>query len=406
VSRVLVLSPEPVRPCMAGMGIRAARIGALLARSGHDVLLGSPEPDPAFDPGVPSIDSQRHGFSEDSGVFDVAIVSGHAGRPLLEAGFSGALVADLYDPFLVENLSYARTLGPRVFENDRETLFRLMDRADFILAASEEQRQFYLGLLLGLGRLTPAILEGDPEARKLCDVAPFGVDDMPPGEPAPHESTGPGGYDVFFGGVYDWYDPGLVLDAWTEILAAVPEARLLFSESPNPLSTPQARLHEVTQRAGREGWLGTSVFVLPWLPHERRGGLYRSCRLAVVAQAPSLETNLSFRTRVLDFLWAGLPVVSTSGGPAARLVERSGAGRVVAPHADALAGAVVGLLTDEEARRRASFRGREAAKAFRWSRTLEPLVRFVAAPRRVPRESPALQTVSGMFRRLAKKAKP
>jgi hypothetical protein len=79
---------------------------------------------------------------------------------------------------------------------------------------------------------------------------------------------------------------------------------------------------------------------------------------------------------------------------------------VVAPHADALAGAVVGLLTDEEARRRASFRGREAAKAFRWSRTLEPLVRFVAAPRRVPRESPALQTVSGMFRRLAKKAKP
>lgn len=406
MSRVLVLSPEPVRPRMAGMGVRAARIAGLLARAGHDVLLGSPGPDPAFDAGVPSIDSRRHGFAEDSGAFDVAIVSGHAGRPLFDAGFSGALVADLYDPFLVENLSYAATLGPRVFENDREALFRLVDRADFVLAASEEQRSFYLGLLLGLGRLTPAILEGDPEARKLCDVAPFGVDDEPPGEPAPHESTGPGGYDVFFGGVYDWYDPGLVLDAWPEILAAVPEARLLFSESPNPESTPQTRLSEVTARARREGWLGHSIFVLPWLPHERRGGLYRSCRLAVVAQAPSLETELSFRTRILDFLWAGLPVVSTSGGPAARLVERTGSGRVVAPRAGALAVAVVDLLRDEEARARASARARETAKGFRWNRTLEPLLRFVSAPRRLPRESPALQTISGMWKRISKKAAP
>jgi len=124
---------------------------------------------------------------------------------------------------------------------------------------------------------------------------------------------------------------------------------------------------------------------------------------------PSLETELSFRTRVLDFLWAGLPVVSTAGGPAARLVEKSGSGRVVPARADALAAAVVTLLRDEEARARASERALDTAKSFRWSRTLEPLVRFAAAPRRIPRRrdsSPALQTISGMFKRLAKKAAP
>jgi glycosyltransferase involved in cell wall biosynthesis len=382
VTNVLVLSPEPVRARMAGMGIRAARIADVLARSGHDVLLGSPGPEEGYDPGVPSVDSTRRGF--EIGKFDVMVVSGHAGEKLALGRFPGALVADLYDPFLVENFSYSKTLGPEVFDGDRRALFGLVDRADFVLAASEEQRLFYLGLLLGRGRLTPEALGEAPDGRLLCDVAPFGVDEMPPGPAEPHESAGPGPSDVFFGGVYDWYDPGLVLDAWPAILAAVPKARLLFSESPNPASTPQRRLVEVKARAERECWLGRSVYVLPWIEHEKRGGLYRSCRVAVLAHGASLETDLSFRTRVLDFLWAGLPVVSVEGGAAARLIERDGAGVVVPPKADALARALVTLLTNEEARRRCSVMAATAAKAFRWSATLEPLVRYVGAPRRVP----------------------
>src|SRR5207253_1790738 len=109
----------------------------------------------------------------------------------------------------VENLAYAKTLGERVFRNDRKALFDLVSRADLVLAASEAQRLFYLGLLLGRGRLDARSLEGDPEGRRLVALAPFGVDEAPAGSPRPHPAIGPGPRDVLFGGIYDWYDPDL-----------------------------------------------------------------------------------------------------------------------------------------------------------------------------------------------------
>lgn len=395
MNRVLVLSAEPVRPRMAGMGIRALRVAEQLGRAGHDVVLASPAPEEVSLRGAGRVVvSETREALDRADEFEVAVVSGHAGRELLARGFAGAVVADLYDPFLVENLAYAESLGPAVFVNDRKALFALLERADFVLAASEEQRLFWLGLLLGRGRLSPADVAREPEARGLCDVAAFGIDEAPPASSWPVPEIPAGEADVFFGGVYDWYDVNLLLDAWPLVLASAPAARLLFSENPNPASTPQTRLLEVTERARCEGWLGGSVVVLPWVAHEARGGLYRACRVAAVAQRRSLETLLSFRTRLLDFLWAGLPVVTTEGGAGARLIEGTGAGRVVAAEPGAFAAALVALLTDDAAREAASRRALEAAPAFRWERTLRPLLDFVAAPRRKDSRS------SGIFKRL------
>ena len=49
MSRILVLAPEPIRPRMAGMGIRAAEIARHLSLADHPVLLLSPG-DPAEAP--------------------------------------------------------------------------------------------------------------------------------------------------------------------------------------------------------------------------------------------------------------------------------------------------------------------------------------------------------------------
>ena len=362
MTSVLVLSPEPIRAEMAGMGIRAARIADVLTKAGHIVTLADPA-------------------TRDLPRADVAVVSGHAGERLFSSGFDGAVVADLYDPFVVENLAYRTSLGPAVFENDRRALLSLIDRADLVLAATDEQRLFYLGLLLGRERLTPEALDS------LVVLAPFGVDDEAPGPPVAPREIGPGSHDVLFGGVYDWYDPALVLDAWPRVLSRVPTARLLFSTNPNPGSTPQARLAETTARASAEGLLGTSVHVIPWVKHAERGGLYASCRVAVLAHRDSLETRLSFRTRVLDFLWAGLPVAATEGGAASHLVERSGAGLVVPADPERLASALVKLLVEDSVRARCIESAARAVKEFAWRRVLAPLVDFVASPRRHPARS-------------------
>jgi glycosyltransferase involved in cell wall biosynthesis len=387
MSRVLVLSPEKIRPRMAGMAIRAVAIARTLARAGHDVSLACPGGSEGARGGaLAADDSGRPAFARDAAAHDVAVVSGHALETL--GDFPGAVVADLYDPFLVENLAYAASLGPRVFENDRRAFFGLAERADLLLAASEEQRLFYAGLLLGRDALHAEDLDGDPDARRFLAVAPFGVDETEPGPPAPAPELGPSPHDVLFGGVYDWYDPALVLDAWADVLAAVPDARLVFCKSPNPDSTPQARLAAAEETARARGWLGRSVRVVAWTPYEERGGFYRSFRAAVLAHAASLETRLSFRTRVLDFLWAGLPVAATEGGAASALVASSGAGLVVRPDPRALSEALIALLGDDALHAKAAAAARRAAAERPWSATLAPLLAFAESPRRrnrVPR---------------------
>lgn len=377
MARVLVVSPEPVRARMAGMGFRALRVAETLRRDGHDVFLAAPEGSESSAVRGPAlVPSGARGFAAAARDADVAIVSGHAGQRLLERGFPGALVADLYDPFFVENAAYAASLGPAVFENDRRVLFALLDRADLVLAATEEQRLFYLGLLLGRSRLAPSDLAGDPEARGVVAVAPFGVDALPP------EAPPPVGADVLFGGVYDWYDPAVVLDAWPHVLAAVPGARLLLFENPNPSTTPQTRLAETVARARDAGWLGTSVLLRPWVAADARADLYASCRVAALAHAPSLETSLSFRTRVLDFLWGGLPVVATRGGAASALLERTGAGILADASPRDFAAALARMLRDDALRSAASRAARAAAAGFAWEAALRPLRDFVSAPRR------------------------
>src|SRR5205085_8054157 len=93
---------------------------------------------------------------------------------------------------------------------------------------------------------------------------------------------------------------------------------------------------------------------------------------------PSLETRLSLRTRFLDALAAGCPVVTSEGGAMSRLLVEHQAGWV-APVGDAPALArVLAEALDDPASRRAG--ARELAAAFEWDRVLAPLIRFCREP--------------------------
>src|SRR5204862_458433 len=88
-----------------------------------------------------------------------------------------------------------------------------------------------------------------------------------------------------------------------------------------------------------------------WVPYEERQSWLLDSDLGISAHSDHLEARFSFRTRVLDYLWAGLPVVTSSGDSIAELVEREGLGRTVAPgDAEAFACACAELLDDPEVR--------------------------------------------------------
>jgi hypothetical protein len=382
MTRIALLSSEPVRPLMAGIGIRYLELARRLPAHGIDVVLVSPAApeETAALGGLAAIEIRRFERGRLAALLGdcaAAVAQGQAANDLLIEMPGLPVAIDLYDPWLIENFAYVPTLGLDPYRNDHATWVLQMSRGDFFLCSSEEQRTFYLGFLTALGRVNPERIAGDPDLATLIAPVPFGVpDELPPHRPVlPPRAAGE--RRLLFGGLYDWYDPWTLLDA----LAALdrPDWTLLFIRNPNPESTPQRLFAAVEARCRSLGWWGSRVRVLDWVSAERRFDLLRDVDLLVAPHRPSLETRLSLRTRFLDALAAGCPVVTSEGGAMSRLLAEHHAGWVVpVGDAPALARTLAAALDDPGARRTGA---RELAAGFRWDRVLEPLVRFCREPR-------------------------
>lgn len=379
-----LVSSEPIRPAMGGIGVRYLELARRLPAAGFDVRLLSPAaPEEAAACGLEpaSVATLTPGsLAAALADRDVVVAQGQLANDVLLEAPHLPVVIDLYDPWLVENFHYFRSLGLDPWRNDHATWVLQLSRGDFFLCSSLEQRLFYLGFLTALGRVQPELAATDPELRRLIGIVPFGLDP----ETAPHqpllEPRRPGERRLLFGGLYDWYDPWIALAALEQL--DDPDVSLLLVRNPNPEATPQRLFAEVEQWCRRRGWWGERVRVLDWVPAARRHDLLAEVDALVATHLPGLETDLAMRTRFLDALGAGCPAVSTAGGTIARLLAERGAGWVVAPGDEtALASALREILAGGSPVTERVRRGRALAEEFRWERVLAPLVGFLAEPR-------------------------
>ena len=382
MTRIALLPSEPIRPKMAGIGIRYHELAKRLPRPGIEVVLVNPG-DPAEVPALPGVAVRRFErgrLAEIVGDCDAAVTQGHLANDLLVEVPGLPTAVDFYDPFLVENLHYLETLGLDPYKNDHATWVLQLSRGDFFLCSCDEQRQYYLGFLTALGRVNPRLMAADPDLQSLVAVVPFGV---PEELPVPEQllpGRVPGEKRLLFGGLYDWYDPWPVLEAFAVI--DEPDWRLYFIRNPNPEATPQKLFREVEAWAKKRRLLGERIVVLDWIPAARRYDLLREVDVLVATHTLTLETRLSLRTRFLDALAAGCPVVTSTGGGMSRLLEHFDAGWVAPPgDAEAVARALREAVTDEEkiAARRAG--GERLLESFRWEKVLAPLLEFCRTPK-------------------------
>ena len=386
--RVFFICPEPVRRLTAGVGTRFVALARVLTDAGHGVTLVIPN-----DPAEAVVGDDRiqvvHGEPDRLGSLadghDWVMLHGHLGNHYLAQRDDLPVVVDLYDPFMVENLHYHLELGFEPYRTDHATWRLQMSRGDFFLCSSSEQRFYYLGWLTALGRVNPLIQEDDPTLERLIVELPFGTPEDPPPGPLRRADVLEGIAEdapvLYFGGIYDWYDPMVVLDALPELLAADQRTVVIFVEHPHPDLTPLSAANRTRETARDRGWIGRQVRFEPWRPYEHRFELAQISDLAVVTHRPGLETDLSLRTRLVDLLWLGLPVVVTEGGTMARVVEDAGAGEVVPPGDPAAVAAAVGrLLADPDRRHTASQAARRWAAGREWRRLAAPLLDFAARP--------------------------
>lgn len=396
--RILVVTGEPLSSRMAGPAIRAWEIARTLAPE-HDVRLVSTR---AVDVSHPDFRVEAVGdrtLVEATEWADVIVFQGFLleGAPWLKDS-SKILVADIYDPMHLEQLEQARDAGPAGRRSAvRETtrvLNEQIERADLLLCASDKQRDFWLGTLASMGRVNPSVYDEDATLSSLLAVVPFGISDEQPVQRR-HAIRGvvPGiGPEdkviLWGGGIYNWFDPLTLIRAVDRLKDTHPDVRLYFLglKHPNP-GVPEMRVaFETQQLAGELGLTGRHVFFNEgWVPYDERADYLLDADLGVSTHFLHIETAFSFRTRILDYLWASLPIVATGGDTFDPLITSHGLGRVVPPEdVDALVTALEELLYDAQAHAEASANVRTFADEYRWSRVLGPLVEFCREPRRAP----------------------
>ncbi len=384
MTRVALVPSEQIRRQMAGIGIRYLELARRLPREGLEVVLVNPgdlAEVPASElPEVELRSFERGRLAEVLADCDVAVTQGQLANDVVIEVPHLPSVVDLYDPFLVENLHYLESLGLDPYRNDHATWVLQLSRGDFFLCSCAEQRQFYLGFLAALGRVNPLSVRADPDLERLVAVVPFGAPEELPAHAPLLPPRAAGERRLLFGGLYDWYDPWPVLEAFAE--CGEPSWRLYFIRNPNPGDTPQKLFGEVEAWCRKRGLWGDRVLALDWVPAERRYDLLREVDLMVATHAETLETRLSLRTRFLDALAADRPVIASEGGAIARLLAEHGAGWVVPPgEPRAVAAALRQVLSGGEAVAARRAGGRRLLASFAWERVLEPLVRFCREPR-------------------------
>lgn len=391
-TRVLVMAYDRIGERMAGPGVRSWEIAKSLARVA-DVTIASSTPVGRTADGVTSVliegERQLGALAQAS---DVIIVQGLTLRRHPSIARSKAvLVVDLYDPWVMENLELHASLSDRrcaeLLLADADAQNELVDAADFFICASERQRDYWLGMLTSRGRIDRSAWLADAELRDLIDVVAYGCPEAPP-EPRPvlrgvhPDIKASDSVFLWSGGVWEWFDPILAVDAFADAARQEPDMVLFFMGLGLPGSTPDmpvARL--LHQRAAELREQGIRIAFGDWVPYDERGAYLDEAAAALIATRPSVESRLSFRSRMLDHFWAGLPTITTPGDVLADLVDSSGAG-VVYPHGDraALTEALLRIHRDQAAHAGMSARARDLAERFRWSETTAPLRRVTANP--------------------------
>jgi GT2 family glycosyltransferase/glycosyltransferase involved in cell wall biosynthesis len=394
--RVVVITADTLSPQMAGPAIRAFNIARALSAE-HEVRLVSTTMCSIDDVEFECYQATDRELRLHVDWSDVVIFQGFVMHESPWLGRSNKIiVVDIYDPIHLEQLEQSKADEPTHRRNAiMATTIALNDqlrRGDFFMCASEEQRHFWLGQLAAVGRLNPDIYDRDSSLNNLLAVAPFGLSELPPVQTrSAIKGVVPGisaddKVILWGGGVYNWFDPLTLISAIDRLRADHDDVRLFFlgMKHPNPNVPEMKMAWEARQLSDHLGLTDKYVFFNEqWVAYNDRVNYLMDADLGVSAHFLHVETTFSFRTRMLDYLWAGLPIVATDGDAFGRLIKTEGLG-VAVPELDveAMADALERALYDADFVAQCRVNVARVSEQFTWHNTLAPLVEFCRWPRR------------------------
>jgi hypothetical protein len=239
-----------------------------------------------------------------------------------------------------------------------------------------------MSFLAGLVAPKSAARASDLPAR--CIEVPMGVPDLPMrGEgrfPYP-DALRERPIFLWGGGIWSWMDPRPLLSAFRILQERGSDAALFFIAGRNHSANrdEDRPMRDAREFAESIGAAGKSVFFndqratpadLPdYLSH---------CRAGILFNGPTLESRQSWRTRLLDLLWAGKPALVAGRDPLSDRMKDAGAAWDMGQSPERIADAIQEFLTRDTAAMEES--ALRLGQSLTWSRVLAPFVESMGEP--------------------------
>ncbi|MEY2515422.1 MAG: hypothetical protein QOJ89_2780 [bacterium] len=417
MKRVLLAPNDVVGDKMAAPGIRYSHFARELARDGHcDVtLLVTNDPREVNIDGVRAIGTRRdrhRQMRELSPSFDVVVGQGGLDfrSMVFLAGTSVRTIYDLYAPFF-EMLTFQGAQGAERPEQRlgwdayclRHRIMLLTGRA--FIGANTEQRHALLGALAALGRISLEDYRLDPTLGHLVRAVGLGVDAEPPQATAGDVRAAlPGARKddkvlIWPGNLWDWFDPETLMRAMAQISATRDDVKLYCLGLRHPSSAGYGEMTTTDRTIALAQELGvkdrTVFFDFGWISYDERQNYLVAADIGVNVHSEHVETTFAYRTRLLDYLWAALPIVTTEGGALSDLVERNGLGRTMRfADVDDCARAILELCDDEDEYARVRERVARFRERMTWDHAVAPLADLIDAPQSDVQAGPGVRALA------------
>lgn len=388
--RILIICQDYIGETMAGPGIRSWEFAVHLSKN-HDVVIMTPNVPDVETVGFTLKHTTRNSLKREIQLANIVIsqkISPKVAK--LAKKCSTRIILDAYDPIAIEALE-ANCYKPDKFRHTLNTILLLEQSSSFIFAdsvicASEKQRDLWFGVLSSMNKITPTAYDQDNSLRHLIDVVPFGLSSVPPNKDTTHALRKKFGLKdsdfvlLWGGGVWNWFDPLTLIKAVHHLQGKIP-VKLVFMgiDHPNKNIPQMPMVKKAINKAKDLSLLGKSVFFNEgWVPYAERQGFLRDSDVGVSMHYDHLETRFSFRTRMLDYIWASLPIIATRGDSFAELIEHAGLGVVVEyQDSQSIAQAIEKLANNKAYYLQVQENLRLVQKDFYWDKCIQPLENMI-----------------------------
>lgn len=391
-SKICIISYDVIGKKMAGPGIRFYEFAKVLSNYLDVTLLTSNK-----------IDIDTEGFKtrqykvnnykslqrciENS---DIILIQGHILYyfPFLR-NFKGKIIVDLYNPFNLESLEMFKDSNMeeriRIDKNNLNTLKLQLSIGDFFICASEKQRDYWIGMLNAVGRINPYSYDSDNTLRSLIDIVSSGIPSEPPlrsNLSIRDEIADIKEEDIIIlwgGGIWNWLDPITAIKALWEITRSRKDIKLVFMgiKHPDPKLPEMKKCIEAIRLSRELDLYGKNVFFNEWTPYKSRQALLMRSDVGLSIHHERIETEFSYRTRVMDYIWARLPVITTEGDSIAKMVKVENIGEVVKyENTNQLARVMESMATNKSLREIYRKNLNKIAPRFYWENVTRPLVKY------------------------------